>query len=42
MNEKYSMKKSIIALLTALMLAMSAGIALADGSDPNDPSDGGG
>ena len=39
--EKNIFKKTVIALLTALMLAMSAGIAHADGSDPLDPSDGG-
>ena len=31
----------MLTLLTAIMLAMSAGIVTADGSDPLDPSDGG-
>ena len=34
-------KKTMLTILTAIMLAMSAGIVTADGSDPNDPSDGG-
>jgi len=34
-------KKTMLTILTALMLAFSAGIASADGSDPLDPSDGG-
>ena len=41
MNQNKSIKKSILTIITALMLAMSAGITLADGSDPLDPSDGG-
>ena len=41
MKQTKSIKKSILTIITAIMLAMSAGIALADGSDPLDPSDGG-
>ena len=38
-NNKF--KKTMLTILTAIMLAMSAGIGTADGSDPLDPSDGG-
>ena len=39
--EKNIFKKTVLTILTAVMLAMSAGVAIADGSDPLDPSDGG-
>lgn len=38
-NNKF--KNTMLALLTTLMLVMSAGVGAADGSDPLDPSDGG-
>ena len=41
MNKENRFRKTILAILTAVMLAMSAGVVLADGSDPLDPSDGG-
>jgi len=42
MNNSNNKKKNIlITILTAIMLAMSAGIVTGDGSDPLDPSDGG-
>ena len=34
-------KNTMLAILTALMLTMSAGVVAGDGSDPLDPSDGG-
>ena len=34
-------KKTMLTILTAMMLTLSAGLAVADGSDPLDPSDGG-
>ncbi len=34
-------KTMMLTILTALMLAMSAGVVAGDGSDPLDPSDGG-
>ena len=34
-------KNTMLAILTALMLAMSAGVVTGEGSDPLDPSDGG-
>jgi hypothetical protein len=41
--EKISTKirQGLLAVLTAMMLASSAGVVMADGSDPLDPSDGG-
>ena len=38
-NNKF--KNTMLALLTTLMLVLSAGVGAADGSDPLDPSDGG-
>ena len=34
-------KNTMLTILTALMLALSAGVVAADGSNPLDPSDGG-
>ena len=34
-------KTMMLTILTALMLAMSAGVVTGEGSDPLDPSDGG-
>ena len=34
-------RRGLLVVLTALMLASSAGVVMADGSDPLDPSDGG-
>ena len=41
MKENNKFKNTMLTILTAIMLAMSAGIVTADGSDPLDPSDGG-
>ena len=39
--DKNRFKKTMLTILTAIMLAMSASVVTADGSDPLDPSDGG-
>ena len=41
MKNQNKTSKIALTLLTAIMLAMSAGVAVADGTDPLDPSDGG-
>ena len=41
MEKNNRFTKTMLTILTAIMLAMSAGIVTADGSDPLDPSDGG-
>ena len=40
-NKNSRFRKGLLTILTALMLASSAGVVMADGSDPLDPSDGG-
>ena len=39
--DKNRFKNTMLTILTAIMLAMSASVVTADGSDPLDPSDGG-
>ena len=41
MNKENKIKKTFLTILTAIMLAMSAGVVTGQGSDPLDPSDGG-
>ena len=41
MNKENKFKKTVLTILTAIMLAMSAGVVNGEGSDPLDPSDGG-
>ena len=40
-NNKSKTKTILYTVLTAIMLALSAGVVSADGTDPLDPSDGG-
>ena len=40
-NRNSRFRRGLLTILTALMLAASAGVVMADGSDPLDPSDGG-
>ena len=40
-NNKNKFKQVFLTVLTAFMLAMSAGVVTGQGSDPLDPSDGG-
>ena len=40
-DNKNKFKQVFLTVLTAFMLAMSAGVATGGGTDPNDPSDGG-
>ena len=40
-KKKNTFKRTILAILTAFMLVMGAGVAAGQGTDPNDPSDGG-
>ena len=41
MEKNNRFTKTLMTILTAIMLAMSAGVVVADGTDPLDPSDGG-
>ena len=41
MQNENRFKKTVLTIITAIMLAMSAGIVAGDGTDPLDPSDGG-